>query len=117
MTESSYGSTEFFAALDADMISGRDWLARAVPHLVKNKDTALVSPPRMFYNILDDDKLSQDSNAYSQLLEPTRNFFGYSQCSGSGYLMRRTALESIGGWPLANIGEDILCSYMLQEQG
>lgn len=117
LTASKYGCSEFFAALDADMISGKDWLSRTVPHLLRDENVALVSPPQMFYNILEDDMLSQDSNAYSQLLEPTRNFFGCSQCSGSGYLMRRSALETIGGWPLANIGEDILCSYLLQERG
>lgn len=117
LTEASYGSSEFFAALDADMVSSKDWLSRTVPHLVKQPDVAIVSPPQMFYNILDDDDLAQDSNAFSQILEPSRDQFGCSQCSGSGYVMRRSALSTIGGWPLANIGEDILCSYLLQEQG
>lgn len=117
MTESTYGSSEYFAALDADMISARDWLSRTVPHLIKNHNVALVSPPHLFYNILDKDMLSQDSNAFSQILEPARDVYGCSQCSGSGYLMRRSALDSIGGWPLANIGEDVLCSFMLQERG
>jgi hypothetical protein len=116
-TASNHGSSEYFAALDADMISEPDWLSRTVPHLVKNKDIALVSPPQISYNILQDDKLCQDSNVYAQILEPSRDFFGCSQCSGSGYVMRRCALESIGGWPRANIGEDIMCSNMLQEQG
>lgn len=116
-TESKYGSSEFFAALDADMVSSKDWLSRTVPHLVKEPDIALVSPPQMMYNILDDDSLAQDSNSFGRILEPCRDYFGCSQCSGSGYVMRREALDTIGGWPLANIGEDILCSYLLQEKG
>jgi cellulose synthase/poly-beta-1,6-N-acetylglucosamine synthase-like glycosyltransferase len=117
MTASVYGSSEYFAALDADMISEPDWLSRTVPHLIKNEDVALVSTPHQFYNILDEDALSQDSNAFSQILEPNRDYFDASQCAGSGYVMRRSALDTIGGWPLANVGEDILCSYALQEQG
>lgn len=117
LTAAKYGASEFFAALDADMISEPDWLARTVPHLIKNENVALVSPPQIFYNILEEDKLCQESNAYAQILEPFRNFLECSQCSGSGYVMRRKALESIGGWPLANIGEDIVCSNMLQEHG
>lgn len=117
LTESKYGASEFFAALDADMISEPDWLARTVPHLIKNNDVAIVSPPQIFSNILEDDKLCQESNAYAKILEPFRDFLGCSQCSGSGYVMRRKALDSIGGWPLANIGEDIVCSNMLQEYG
>lgn len=31
--------------------------------------------------------------------------------------MRRSALDTIGGLPLANIREDILCSLKLQEAG
>jgi cellulose synthase/poly-beta-1,6-N-acetylglucosamine synthase-like glycosyltransferase len=116
-TASHFGSSEYFAALDADMISEPDWLARTVPHLVKHEDVALVSPPQISYNILQEDELCQDSNVYAQILEPFRDFFGCSQCSGSGYVMRRSALDSIGGWPLANIGEDIMCSNMLQNQG
>lgn len=116
-TEALHGSSEFFAALDADMISEPDWLSRTVPHLINEENASLASPPQAAYNILESDDLSQDSNAYAQMLEPSRDFFGCSQCSGSGYVMRRRALESIGGWPLANIGEDILCSNMLQEKG
>lgn len=116
-TASHYGASEYFAALDADMISEPDWLARTVPHLIKDKDVALVSPPQISYNILKEDELCQDSNVYAQILEPFRDSLGCSQCSGSGYVMRRYALDTIGGWPLANIGEDIVCSNMLQKQG
>lgn len=117
LTESAYGASEYFAALDADMISEPDWLARTVSHLIKDDDIALVSPPHVYYNVLAQDELCQDSNFYSQILEPFRDSLGSSQCAGSGYIMRRHALDTIGGWPLANIGEDIVCSNMLQEQG
>lgn len=98
-------------------LNQRHWLSRTVPHLIKNRDLALASPPQISYNILTEDGLGQDVNVYRQILEPFRDFLDASQCSGSGYVMRRQAIESIGGWPLANIGEDILCSHMLQVQG
>jgi cellulose synthase/poly-beta-1,6-N-acetylglucosamine synthase-like glycosyltransferase len=116
-TVSNYGSSEYFAALDSDMISEPDWLARTVPHLIKDENVALVSPPHNYYNILQKDDLGQDGSAFSQISEPSRGFFDCSQCAGSGYIMRRRALDTIGGWPLANVGEDIICSTMLQEQG
>jgi cellulose synthase/poly-beta-1,6-N-acetylglucosamine synthase-like glycosyltransferase len=117
LTASKYGASEYFAALDADMLVERDWLSRTVPHLIKDNDVALVSPPQISYNVLAEDDLGQDVNIYRQIMEPFRDFLESSQCSGSGYVMRRRAVESIGGWPLANIGEDILCSHMLQAQG
>jgi cellulose synthase/poly-beta-1,6-N-acetylglucosamine synthase-like glycosyltransferase len=116
-TASNYGSSEYFAALDSDMISEPDWLARTIPHLIKDENVALVSPPHNYYNILQEDDLGQDGSAFSQISEPSRGFFDCSQCAGSGYIMRRCALDTIGGWPLANVGEDIICSTMLQEQG
>ena len=117
VTDSTYGSSEYFGALDADMIPESDWLARCTPHMINHPGYALVGPPQLAYNIPEGDPLSQDSNVFAQILEPIRNEFGCSQCSGSGYIMRRSALASIGGWPLATIGADILCSYLLQEQG
>jgi len=55
LTASQYGASEYFAALDADMISEPDWLARTVPHLIKDESIALVSPPQISYNILAED--------------------------------------------------------------
>ncbi len=42
---------------------------------------------------------------------------GAAACTGSGYILRRSALDDIGGWPLAEAGEDILCSYLLTGHG
>ena len=108
-----YGSSEFIAGLDADMIPEPDWLKRTVPHLVLGPELALVSPPQYSYNVPPLDILAQDANVLQQVLEPVRDRIGSSMCHGSGYVLRRKALEAIGGWPLVNIGEDILCSYLL----
>lgn len=39
--------SEFFAALDADMITEPDWLRRVVPHLILHDSTALACPPQV----------------------------------------------------------------------
>ena len=38
-------------------------------------------------------------------------------CTGSGYVVRRSALTEIGGWPLAETGEDYMCSMLLSDAG
>lgn len=38
-------------------------------------------------------------------------------CTGTGYVARRKALEDIGGWPLAQAGEDYMCSVLLGDAG
>lgn len=42
---------------------------------------------------------------------------GAAMCTGSGYVARRSALEAIGGWPLAESGEDYMCSALLGNEG
>ena len=39
--------SEYFAALDADMITEPDWLRRVVPHLILHDDLALACPPQV----------------------------------------------------------------------
>lgn len=42
---------------------------------------------------------------------------GVTNLYGSGYVMRRSALESIGGWPLVASAEDLYCGHLLAGQG
>jgi cellulose synthase/poly-beta-1,6-N-acetylglucosamine synthase-like glycosyltransferase len=110
------GGSQLVAALDTDMIPEKNWLARTILPLRKDPHVAMASPPQHFHNVPTDDLLGQDTGAFGQILEPLRDRYGFSQCCGSGYVVRREALESIGGWPLCN-GEDIICSCALMEAG
>ena len=38
-------------------------------------------------------------------------------CTGTGFVVRRSALEHIGGWPLAEAAEDLMCSSTLSNAG
>ena len=38
-------------------------------------------------------------------------------CTGSGFVVRRSALTAIGGWPLVDAGEDFMCSALLSNAG
>jgi cellulose synthase/poly-beta-1,6-N-acetylglucosamine synthase-like glycosyltransferase len=111
------GGSQFVAALDTDMIPETNWLARAILPFREDPCVAMANPPQHFRNVPTEDLLGQDTGAFAQILEPLRDRFGFSQCCGSGYVVRRQALESIGGWPLCNVGEDIVCSCALMEAG
>lgn len=63
------------------------------------------------------DPLAQDTKIFNAIIEPRRDSLGAASCSGSDYVVRRKAIEDIGGWPLVNVGEDIVCSYKLQGAG
>ena len=42
---------------------------------------------------------------------------GSTWCGGSGYILRRQALDSIGGYPTDSVGEDMYCSNVLLGKG
>ena len=42
---------------------------------------------------------------------------GVAWCTGSGYVVRRAALQQIGGFPTGSLAEDVCCSSMLLGAG
>lgn len=111
----------FVAALDADMIPEKNWLKSIVPHLLLDGNLGLACPPQKYYNVPEDpsDTLGQhtDFDIYFSVQEALNDRLGAAMCTGSGYVARRSAVESIGGWPLADCGEDYMCSAMLSDGG
>lgn len=50
-------------------------------------------------------------------MEPTKDANGVAWCTGSGYAIRRAALEDIGGWPVGSLAEDTFTSSLLLGSG
>lgn len=50
-------------------------------------------------------------------MEPTKDANGVAWCTGSGYAIRRKALEDIGGWPVGSLAEDTFTSSLLLGHG
>merc|ERR1712000_11804 len=111
------GAGEYIAALDADMIPEPDWLRCVVAHMVKDPQMGLVCPPQLFYNVPDNDPLVQSLDAFVHVMEPTKDANGVAWCTGSGYVIRRKALEAIGGWPTGSLAEDVYTSSLLLGNG
>ena len=72
-----------------------------------------------YYNVPTDDPLGQqaDFDTYFSVQELLNDCLGASMCTGTGYVARRSAVEEIGGWPLAYTGEDYMCSALLTGAG
>ena len=51
------------------------------------------------------------------ILEVLNDRLGGATCTGSGYVVSRSALTEIGGRPLAESGEDFMCSTLLGDAG
>lgn len=58
-----------------------------------------------------------DFDIYYTVQEVLNDRLGAALCTGTGYVVRRSALKDIGGWPLAETGEDYMCSALLCNSG
>ncbi|KAL4928872.1 nucleotide-diphospho-sugar transferase [Aspergillus undulatus] len=136
--------SEYIAALDVDAIPEPDWLRRMVPHLLLDGKLAAVVPGlvsrltflplakfyadgaalltrytiQRHYNLPEDDVLGQDiATPWDISIEHMRDTMGVTNLYGSGYVMRRSALDSISGWPQVPSAEDLYCGHLLAGQG
>ncbi|KAL9124747.1 MAG: hypothetical protein Q9217_005957 [Psora testacea] len=104
-TEHASGA-DFVAGLDADMITDVDWLRHMVPHMILDEKLALAATQQQ-----------AEFDKYFGVQEILSDRIGAAICTGTGYVVRRSALKVIGGWPLANAGEDFLASTLLGGAG
>lgn len=111
------GAYQYMAALDADMIPEPCWLRALVPHLVQDPKLAMACPPQLFYNTPKADPLSQSLDFFVHVIEPIKDAMGVAWCTGSGYVVRRDALEEIGNFPLGSLAEDVATSTKLLGRG
>ena len=54
---------------------------------------------------------------FSGVTELIHDSLGHADCLGSGYIMRRAALEEIGGFPIESLSEDVCCSAKMLGAG
>jgi hypothetical protein len=61
-----------------------------------------------YYNVSIDDPLGNKAefDLWFTLYEPLNDRLDSAMCTGTGYIARRKALESIGGWPQVESGKD-----------
>ena len=111
------GPAEYIAVLDVDMIPLPDFLRAVLPHLLNDPSTALATLPQNFYNIPDGDPLFQGLDAGFSIQILQQDAMGNCPCTGTGFVLRRSALEDIGGIPIDEMNDDIMTSLMLYTKG
>ncbi|KAL8660366.1 MAG: hypothetical protein Q9202_006637 [Teloschistes flavicans] len=111
------GASDYAAVFDVDMIPSPHWLRALVPHLLLDPNVALAQAPQRHYNLPDHDPLGQSMHILFDVMEPSKNATNSAWCCGSGFVVRRDALDGIGGVPEESINEDILTSFYLTAAG
>lgn len=111
------GASDYAAVFDVDMIPSPQWLRALLPHILRDPKVAMAQAPQRHYNLPDHDPLGQSMHILFDVIEPSKNATNSSWCCGSGFVVRRDALDGIGGVPEESINEDILTSFYLTAAG
>ncbi len=116
-------SGDLMAVFDADYIPSRNFLSRTVGFFA-DIQVAMVQTPQNFFN---DDPITanlglsgivnNEQDFFFRYIQPSRDAYNAVICCGSCFVMRRAALDEIGGIPTESIAEDMMTSIKLQSLG
>ena len=114
---------EFIVIFDADFIPTRNFLQRTLGFF-QDDNLALVQTPQSFYNTDPiarnlglEDILTPEEEVFYRQLQPIKDGAGSVVCSGTSFVVRRKALESIGGFVTDSLSEDYFTGIRLSAQG
>jgi cellulose synthase (UDP-forming) len=114
-------SGEFIVVLDADTVPQPDYLDRTLGYFEDDR-LAFVQLPQEFYNhdsIQHDKKMTywHEQSLFYRVIQPGKNHSNSAFWCGSPSIVRRKALEDIGGVATETITEDIHTSVRLHSHG
>lgn len=104
------GSFEYIAILDVDMIPMPSLLRALVPHLLDDPSLAMATIPQYFYNIPDGDPLRQCLEHIYDVYILEQDTSSSAICPGTGFVLRRSAVEQLGGFPTDLLLENLMTS-------
>jgi len=116
-------SGELIAVFDADFMPTRNFLTRTVGFFQDPK-TAMVQTPQHFFNedpvavnLGLEGILNNEQTLFFRFIQPSRDYFDSVVCCGTCFVIRRSALDEIGGIPTDSITEDYMTTIKLQTLG
>lgn len=116
-------NSPFILILDADFAPQRAILKRTVGQFSDAK-IGLIQTPQFYYNsdpiqhnLLVSDSWVDDQRIFFDVMQPSKDGWGAAFCVGTSCIVRREALELIGGVPEETVTEDIHLTYRLMQAG
>ncbi len=115
---------EFIVTLDADHIASPDLIEQTIGFF-EDSDVAIVQGTQDFYNLDSFQHLVnwkrragwQQQELFFSVIQPGKDRHNATFYCGSPAIMRRSALEQIGGFPTGTVTEDMHTSLRLQKKG
>ena len=114
---------EFIVIFDADFIPTKNFLTRTLGFF-QNEQVALVQTPQTFYNIDPisrnlglENILTPEEETFYRQIQPMKDGADGVLCAGTSFLVRRKALESVGGFVTESICEDCFTGVLLSAKG
>ena len=114
---------EFIAVFDADFVPTSNFLQRTLGFFQEEK-LALVQTPQNFYNVDPiarnlglEDVLTPEEEVFYRHLQPIKDAAGSVVCAGTSFVVRREALESVGGFVTDSLSEDYFTGIQLSARG
>jgi cellulose synthase (UDP-forming) len=112
--------TEYLSVLDADQAVLPDFLSAVIPLLEADSGIAFVQTPQVCANASDSlvaTAASQQQMLLYDCVLDGKSAYERAPCYGTNFVMRRSALESVGGWDESNVTEDLATSYKVHGRG
>lgn len=114
---------DLIVVFDADFVPTENFLTRTVGFF-QDEQIALVQTPQSFYNFdpiarnlgLENILTSEEEVFYRQI-QPLRDSAGSVICAGTSFVVRRSALKSVGGFVTDSLSEDYFTGIRLSAQG
>ena len=108
---------------DADFVPTKNFLTRTVGFF-QDPNVALVQTPQSFYNpdpiarnLGLEDVLTPEEEVFYRQIQRVRDGAGAVVCAGTSFVVRRSALESVGGFVTEAVSEDFFTGIQLAAKG
>lgn len=115
---------EFIAIFDADHVPARDFLTRTLGFF-NDANVAFVQTPQEYYNLdsyqhrlrPDRSYLWTEQGLFFRVIQRGKDYHGGAYFCGSCAVVRRSALDAIGGFATGTVTEDLHTSLRLHKRG
>lgn len=115
---------ELLAVFDADVVPQPHFLRRTVGLFLRESRLGFVQTPQSYMtpdplmrNLAMEDWLLPDEESFYRWIEPVRDSVGAVVCAGTSFLMRRRALDQVGGFSTDSLSEDLATGIRLVALG